>query len=275
MSLYSSWCKTVLSKACSTGINDQKEVLDYVASQLNKEAEKLDIAFQFNPVVSRLEDVDVESLRVKTGEALVINSVLQLHSLLAYNDERAASLRYLRKILNMNSNHRKLVDFPEVSSSELPKMDAFLKALCGFSPKLMVVTEQESTHNGTSLMERVMESLNFYAALFDCLESTTSRASAERQKLEKMLFGEEIKNIIACEGIERKARHEKLEKWVKRIELAGFCNVPLSYSSLLLAKRFLHSNSYHWYNIKGENGCFVMCWQDRPLYSISAWRFGN
>ncbi|KAL2898340.1 Scarecrow-like protein 3 [Bienertia sinuspersici] len=237
---------------------EQKGVLDYMATQLNKEAEILDIPFQFNPVISKLEEVDVESLRVKTGEALVINSVLQLHTLLAKNNDF-----FLQK----------LVDFPEVSSSDLPKLDAFLKALCRLSPKLMVVTEQESNHNGASLMERVMESLNFYAALFDCLESTNSRASSERHKLEKMMFGAEIKNIIACEGIERKVRHEKLEKWVKRIKLAGFCSMPLSYNGLLLARRFLHSNSYQWYNIKEDNGCFVICWQDRPLYSISAWRF--
>ncbi|EEE52142.1 hypothetical protein OsJ_33973 [Oryza sativa Japonica Group] len=35
---------------------------------LMKEAERLDVPFQFNPVVSRLDALDVESLRVKTGE---------------------------------------------------------------------------------------------------------------------------------------------------------------------------------------------------------------
>ncbi|KAL2230469.1 UNVERIFIED_CONTAM: Scarecrow-like protein 3 [Sesamum indicum] len=47
----------------------------------------MDIPFQFNPIVSRLENVDVESLCVKTGEAVAISSVLQLHSLLAADDE--------------------------------------------------------------------------------------------------------------------------------------------------------------------------------------------
>ncbi|XP_038993151.1 uncharacterized protein LOC120116799 [Hibiscus syriacus] len=74
-----------------------------------------------------------------------------------------------------------------------PKMVNFLSALRGLSPKLIVITEQESKHNGSTLMERVMEALNFYAALFDCLESTVSRAPIERQKVEKMLFGEELR----------------------------------------------------------------------------------
>lgn len=255
-----------------TGLHERKEVLDQMASQLNKEAEKFDIPFQFNPIVCKLEDLDVERLRVKTGEALAISSVLQLHSLLEEFDDGVISKNIpkkdnLIKIFDPNVNSTSII------SPNLPKMGTLLKALCGLSPKLMVVTEQESNHNGRSLMERVVESLNFYAALFDCLETSISRGSIERQKLEKMMFGEEIKNVIACEGDERKARHEKLDKWVQRMELAGFGGVQLSYHGVLLARRFLHSNGYDGYNLREENGRFFICWQDRRLYSISAWRF--
>ena len=58
-----------------------------MAHRLNEEAEKLDIPFQFNPIVSKLENLDIECLRVKTREALAIRSVLQLHSILAFDDE--------------------------------------------------------------------------------------------------------------------------------------------------------------------------------------------
>jgi len=270
-------------------------VLELMAHRLNQEAEKLDIGFQFNPIVSKLENLDIESLRVKTGEALAISSVLQLHSLLAFDDEklrRNSSLAW--RSLNpfhLQMNPLTFGDFLErdvanfygqsqdsaSSSSPLSfassaKMRSFLNALRGLSPKLMVVTEQESNHNAHSLMERVTEALNFYAALFDCLESPVSRASMERQKVEKMLFGEQIKNIIACEGLERKERHEKLEKWIPRLELAGFGRVPLSYHGMLQATRLLQSYGYDGYKIKEEKGCLIICWQNTPLFSISAWR---
>ncbi|KAM7512383.1 hypothetical protein LguiB_011258 [Lonicera macranthoides] len=282
-----------------TGIHEQKEVLEQMAHRLNEEAEKLDIPFQFNPIASKLENLDVESLRVKTGEALAVSSVLQLHTLLAFDDEM---LRRTSPLVSKNSNSismqggfhsktRTLGDFLEKdvinayspspdsnSSSPLslaasPKMVTFLNALWSLSPKLMVVTEQESNHNGFSLMDRIMEALTFYAALFDCLESTVPRGSIERQKVEKMLLGEEIKNIIACEGVERKERHEKLEKWIPRLELSGFGRVPLSYHGMLQATRLLQSYGYDGYKIKEENGCLVICWQNQPLYSVSAWRF--
>lgn len=73
-----------------TGIHQQKEVLEQMGHKLSEEAEKLDIPFQFNPVLSKLENLDFDKLRVKTGEALAISSILQLHSLLALDDESPA-----------------------------------------------------------------------------------------------------------------------------------------------------------------------------------------
>ncbi|XP_048324573.2 scarecrow-like protein 3 [Ziziphus jujuba] len=281
-----------------TGVHQQREVLDQMAHRLTEEAEKLDIPFQFNPIVSKLENLDVEQLRVKTGEALAISSDLQLHSLLASDDEllrkksplpsKTINGTHLSRVLQMNQStlgellEKDLVNgyspSPDsASSSPLSlttsvKMESFLNSLWGLTPKIMVITEQDSNHNGSSLMERLLEALYSYAALFDCLESTMTRTSVERLKVEKMLFGEEIKNIIACEGAERKERHEKLDKWIQRLDSAGFGNVPLSYYGMLQARRLLQGYGCDGYRIKEESGSVLICWQDRPLFSISAWR---
>lgn len=256
-----------------TGIHPQKEVLDQMAHRLTEEAEKLDIPFQFNSVVTKLENLDFDKLRVKTGEALAISSVLQLHSLLAAEDY--ASLIALKNSLLANgygySQSPDSVSSSPLSPNASAKMDSFLNSLWGLSPKIMVVTEQDSNHNGLTLMERLLEALYSYAALFDCLESSVSRTSMERLKVEKMLFGEEIKNIIACEGFERKERHEKLEKWIQRFDLACFGNVPLSYCGMLQARRLLQSYNCDGYRIAEDNRCVLICWHDRPLFSVSAW----
>ncbi|XP_038892793.1 scarecrow-like protein 3 isoform X1 [Benincasa hispida] len=275
-----------------TGIHEQKEVLEQMALRLTEEAEKWDIPFQFTPVVSKLENLDLESLRVKTGEALAVSSVLELHSVLATDDDKKTSpsaSKNLQKLLRMKqrtlgewleTDSLQVFSSPDSASVSSPsglnpsqKMNSFLTALWGLSPKVMVITEQESNLNGSAFMERVLEALNFYAALFDCLESTVSRSSIERQRVEKMLLGEEIKNIIACEGAERTERHEKLEKWMLRLESVGFGKVPLSYHSMLLGSRLLQSYGYDGYKIKEENGFLYICWQDRPLFSVSAWGF--
>ncbi|CAA3001626.1 scarecrow-like protein 3 [Olea europaea var. sylvestris] len=280
-----------------TGIHQQKEVLEQMAHVLIEEAEKLDIPFQFNPLVSKLENLDFEKVHVKTGEALAVSSIMQLHLLLASDSELRknslpmpmnASGVHLQMVNQMNqSSLRELLEKDMVNSrspsndsaSSSPlystpssNMDSFLTALWGLSPKIMVVTEQDSDHNGTSLMERISESLYFYSALFDSLESTLPRTSLERIRIEKML-GEEIKNIVACERAERKERHEKLGKWAQRFDFAGFANVPLGYYAMLQANKLLQGYNCDGYKIKEENGCVVICWQDRPLFAVSTWRF--
>ncbi|XP_031110795.1 scarecrow-like protein 3 [Ipomoea triloba] len=241
-----------------TGVHPHREPLDQMARALTDEAEKLDIPFQFTPIVTHLETLDFQQLRVKTGEALAITSSLKLHTLLAHNHEPGK-----------NPNPQRLGDN---NFLENHKIKGFLDAIRGLSPKIVVISEQESNHNGETLMQRLSESLHYYAAFFDCLESTLPRTSSDRLKAEKLLLGEEIKNIIACEGIERKERHEKLDKWFWRFGSSGFWNVPLSYYAMLQARRYLQSCRCDGYNVKEENGCVVICWQDRALFSVSCWR---
>jgi len=149
-----------------TGIHQKKEILDQVAHRLTEEAEKLDIPFQFNPVVSKLESLDFDKLRVKTGEALAISSILQLHSLLAWDDEalRRKSPRVLRGSSGIHLqrglplSQTTLVDMLEkdvvngytpspdstssspasLATSNSMNMESFLSALWGLSPKVMV-----------------------------------------------------------------------------------------------------------------------------------------
>ncbi|VFQ95504.1 unnamed protein product [Cuscuta campestris] len=252
-----------------TGVHHHRQVLDHMARVLTAEAEMLDIPFQFTPILTKLEDLDFHKLRVKTGEALAITSTLQLHSLLTHNDELTTNSQagFLSKNLGVGDS------LENDSASSSSKVKGFLSSLWGLSPKIVTVTEQESNHNGQTLTERMSESLYYYAAWFDCLESTLARASPERQRVEKAVLGEEIKNIVACEGAERKERHERLERWFWRLGSVGFRNVGLSYYSMLQAKRFLGSFrcGEEGFNVREENGCLVICWHDRALFSVSAW----
>ncbi|XP_064946732.1 scarecrow-like protein 3 isoform X1 [Musa acuminata AAA Group] len=264
-----------------TGIHEHKEVLHYTAIRLSEAAERLDVPFQFIPLVSRLDNLDIERLRVKTGEALAISSVLQLHSLLATEDvgghlrkaQRIAPISKLTLGEFLEKDHLANTHSTSAESAARPptRIQSFLASLWGLSPKIVVVTEQEANHNGKTLKERLVEALFYYAAVFDGLDLTVPRQSVERLRVEKMLFGEEIRNIIACEGLERKERHEKLERWSQRMGMAGFRLLPLSYYGLLQARRLLQSFGWQGYKVKEENGCFMMCWQDRPLFSVSAW----
>lgn len=70
-----------------TGINEKKEVVQQTAAILTEEAERLDIPFQFNQLVTRLDRLTDDMLAVKTGEAVAISAVLQFHALLAEDQD--------------------------------------------------------------------------------------------------------------------------------------------------------------------------------------------
>ncbi|KAK1278041.1 Scarecrow-like protein 3 [Acorus gramineus] len=266
-----------------TAVHDNRDLLEHFAARLTEEAEKLDVPFQFHPVVSRIEDLDIErDLRVKTGEAVAVVSILQLHALLSDAEQTSppAKTQFENCLQSGQGTLGELMEkdyfMTQTSVSTIPasaRLERFLGSLWRLSPKVMVVVEQESNHNAPTLGERFNEALNYYAALFDCLESTAGRGSVERARVEKMMLGEEIKDIIACEGLERRERHERVERWAQRMDRAGFGRVPMGYFGLVQARRLLQScGGCEGYNVREENGWLFLCWQERDLFSVSSWK---
>lgn len=207
-----------------TGIAEKKEVVQQTAAILTEEAERLDIPFQFNQLVTRPDHLTDDMLVVKTGDAVAISAVLQFHALLAEEQdfdhngggggvgvggrvpmnrkrprECSNTVRHndlnLRSKFNMNNHHIEaaLIEkegsvgrakhspseieaaissrrsslgsrksnleaamgiMSSGSSNGMQGIERFLRMLRGLSPKVMVVVEQESNHNGAHLMDR-------------------------------------------------------------------------------------------------------------------------
>ncbi|KAI5063658.1 hypothetical protein GOP47_0022205 [Adiantum capillus-veneris] len=288
-----------------TIINHRKDVLDQVGQKLCEEAENLDIPFQFHPLVARLEDVDIEMLRVKTGEAVAVSAVLQLHRLLMEEHpdgnlrsgvncvlQRYAGMmgdvdgdRTLRELFEKEGKELNSLlrckasagtDVKDAMMEEHPstsKADRLLSMLRGVLPKVMVLMEGEANINGGDFMERFVEALHYYGAVFDSLESSLpSKLAGERLMMERHMFGRAIHNIVACEGMERVERQERIPSWMKRVQAAGFLQSAFSYASLIHAKRILSSyTSSEGYKLVEDHGCLTVCWQETPLFSASAW----
>ncbi|KAL6640454.1 hypothetical protein ACP70R_021577 [Stipagrostis hirtigluma subsp. patula] len=297
-----------------TAVHDSKEFLANMAAVLAKEAEAFDIPFQFTAVEARLDELDTDalrhSLRVRSGEALAISVVAQLHRLLAADDANVARRQPLTPLQiiarsspssfgemlerELNTRLQLSPDAFSVLSTLSPqspvlaaaqqhrpaaRLATFLPAVTALSPKIMVVTEPEANHNAAAFQERFDEALNYYASLFDCLErasspSSSASAAAERARVERLVLGEEIRGVVAGEGAERKERHERLAQWARRMEGAGMEAVGLSYGGMMEARKLLQSCGWGGYEVahdpRGE--AFFFCWHRKPLYSVSAWR---
>ncbi|KAF8652297.1 hypothetical protein HU200_062856 [Digitaria exilis] len=89
------------------------------------------------------------------------------------------------------------------------------------------------------------------------LDATFPADSAPRMKVEQCLLAPEIRNVVACEGAERVARHERLDRWRRLMEGPP---AAVGQSQVLLG---LYG---------AGDGMLLLGWQDRAIIAASAWR---
>ncbi|GLU05758.1 hypothetical protein SLE2022_228390 [Rubroshorea leprosula] len=224
-----------------TGIGESKQELTETGDRLAGFAEALNLPFEFHPVVDRLEDVRLWMLHVKEKESVAVNCMFQLHKTL-YDGDGGALRDFLGLIRSTN-------------------------------PSVVIMAEQEAEHNVPHLETRVSNSLRYYSAIFDSIDSSLPLDSPVRIKIEEM-FAKEIRNIIACEGSDRHERHESFEKWRKLMEQGGFWCMGIRERELLQSQMLLKMYSCNNYSVKmqGQDGAaLTLSWLDQPLYTVSAW----
>ncbi|KAJ6703634.1 SCARECROW-LIKE PROTEIN 28 [Salix viminalis] len=224
-----------------TGIGESKQELNETGDRLAGFAEALNLPFEFHPVVDRLEDVRLWMLHVKERECVAINCIFQMHKTL-YDGSGGALRDFLGLIRSTN-------------------------------PTIVLMAEQEAEHNGPNLETRVCNSLKYYSAIFDSIDSSLPLDSPVRIKLEEM-YGREIRNIVACEGSDRHERHESFDKWKKLMEQGGLRCAGIDEREMLQTQMLLKMYSCDSYEVQkqgNEEAALTLSWLDQPLYTVSAW----
>uniref|UniRef100_A0A2P2K158 DELLA protein n=1 Tax=Rhizophora mucronata TaxID=61149 RepID=A0A2P2K158_RHIMU len=218
------------------------DTLRQVGWKLAQLAETIGVDFKFRGfVASSLADLDPEmlDLRATEVEAVAVNSVFELHRLLA-------------------------------RSGEIEKVLSSIKAM---KPKIVTIVEQEANHNDLVFLDRFTEALHYYSSLFDSLEGSGFSPPSQDLVMSELYLGKQICNVLACEGPARVERHETLAQWRTRMESTGFDLVHLGsnafkQASMLLAL-FAGGDGYR---VEESDGCLMLGWHTRPLIATSAWR---
>ncbi|KAL2482676.1 DELLA protein GAI [Forsythia ovata] len=209
-----------------------------IGDELETYAQSLGLYLEFSVVESSLEHLKPKDIKVLPGEVLVVNSILQLHCVV--KESRGA-------------------------------LNSVLQIIHELSPKVLVLVEQDSSHNGPFFLGRFMEALHYYSAIFDSLDAVLPKYDTKRAKMEQFYFAEEIKNIVSCEGPARVERHERVDQWRRRMSRAGFQPAPLK--MLAQAKQWLKNiNVCEGYTIVEEKGCLVLGWKSKPIVAASCWK---
>jgi hypothetical protein len=219
----------------AVGLSDKFQA---IGLELEAYATKVGINMEFTVVKSSLESLKSQDIKLFDNEVLVVNSILQLHCVV--KESRGA-------------------------------LNSVLKIIHELSPKVLVVVEQDSSHNGPFFLGRFMEALHYYAAIFDSLDAMLPKYDTRRAKIEQFYFAQEINNIVSCEGPARVERHERVDQWRRRMTRAGFQAAPMKI--MLRAKEWLGKNSVcDGYTVVEEKGCLVLGWKSKPIVAASCWK---
>ncbi|CAI9755987.1 unnamed protein product [Fraxinus pennsylvanica] len=227
--------------------HDNIDHLQEVGCKLAQLAETIHVEFDYRGFVANsLADLNASMFDVREGETVAVNSIFELHQLLA---RPGAIEKVLQVVSEMN-------------------------------PEILTVVEQEANHNGMVFLDRFTESLHYYSTFFDSLESSGGggdvggvAVSVQNKVMSEVYLGRQICNVVACEGPDRVERHETLVQWRTRFESAGFEPVHLGsnaykQASMLLAL-FAGGDGYR---VEEKDGCLTLGWHTRPLIATSAWK---
>ncbi|KAM0983425.1 hypothetical protein ACFX13_011148 [Malus domestica] len=219
--------------------SDNSDHLQEVGWKLAQLAETIHVEFEYRGFVANsLADLDASMLELRPSEAesVAVNSVFELHKLLA----RPGAIEKVLSVVKQ------------------------------MKPEILTVVEQEANHNGPVFMDRFNESLHYYSTLFDSLEGS---ANSQDKVMSEVYLGKQICNVVACEGLDRVERHETLTQWRARFDSADFVPVHLGsnafkQASMLLAL-FAGGDGYR---VEENDGCLMLGWHTRPLIATSAWK---
>jgi len=234
-----------------TGIGGAGDELGEVGIRLEQLARSLDVPFTFRVVrVDQLDGLRRWMLGVVPGEALAVNSVLQLHRL--------------------------LVD-PDADPAVPAPIDALLYLVTSLQPRVFTVVEQEADHNRPALVERFTNALFHYAAMFDSMEAASHRTGGggTTSALAEACLRAEILDVVCGEGSARAERHEPVGRWRERLARAGLTQLPVGADEVRRATAQLIREtlfSATGYGVLECAGSLALAWHDRPLYAATAWR---
>lgn len=167
-------------------------------------------------------------------------------------------------------------------------MSDSLKSVNLLNPSIVMLVEQEGSRSPRSFLSRFMESLHYFAAMFDSLDDCLPLESGERLSIEKNHLGKEIKSMLNYDNHQDRKTEKTMETWKARMESHGFEGINLSSKSKIQARLLLKIRTHYCpLQFNGESSSTTAAgfriferddgrtlslgWQDRYLLTVSAW----
>ncbi|XP_070675614.1 scarecrow-like protein 14 [Malus domestica] len=217
------------------------ERVEETMHRLEKYAERFDVPFEYTVIAQKWETIRFEDLKVDKYEMIVVNCM------------------------------RRLRHIPDETVAVSSPRDTVLNLIEKINPDLFIHGVVNGTYNSPFFVTRFREAFFHYSALSDTFEATIPREDEHRLMFEKAIYGRDIMNVIACEGLERVERPETYKYWQVRYHRAGFKQVPLDQELLKKVKAMLKLMRYHNdFRIDEDGHWMLQGWKGRIIIALSA-----
>ncbi|CAH9075122.1 unnamed protein product [Cuscuta epithymum] len=221
------------------------QMLEETGVRLGKYCRRFGVPFEYNAITAQnWEAIKIDDLKLASGgEVVAVNCVFRF---------------------------KRLLDDTVFGGDSLCPRDAVLNLIREVNPRIFVHTVHTASHSSPFFLTRFREALSLYSSFFDVFDAFFPCHDSERLNFEQGLMGPEIRNIIACEGMERIERPETYKQWQSRTMRAGFKPVPLNpelveklaIKARAYDKNFLFAEDGHWVlqGLKGRIVWATSCW---------------
>ncbi|XP_047338359.1 scarecrow-like protein 33 isoform X2 [Impatiens glandulifera] len=213
--------------------------------RLKNYCERFRVPFEYSTIASKWEVIKLYDLKLNSEEFLVVNCLYRLRNV------------------------------PDETVIQSSPRDRVLKLIKQINPDLFIHGVVNGSYNAPFFLTRFKEAVYYFSSVFDMFDATLEREDEDRLLFEQEVYGREIMNVVACEGMERVDRPETIKQWQGRNQRAGFRQMELNKELVREVRKKVKMNYNKDFSVDEDGGWILQGWKGRVLYAISCWKVGG
>ncbi|CAI5972397.1 unnamed protein product [Closterium sp. NIES-64] len=142
-------------------------------------------------------------------------------------------------------------------------------------PKVVSLVEWDSNQQQPFFLHRFKDALLFFHNIFASHDALASRFSFGRRGFEEFVLAREMVNLVACEGMQRLVRAERLDQMHTRMGRLGVAARPYSKRSMWGLRELIAPYPKGFAVERHPQGGVRLLWNGQSILGASAWTPGG